>query len=99
MNLIGFDFSINKPAACIKKNNEYHFFGWPYELQKRLPGLYNDAGIHVIDRIDDKEKGTNISDKMRYEVKNSQYLSDLIFNSIKSFLTKDTYIEIGRAHV
>jgi len=92
MNIIGFDFSINKPAACVWSNNTYHFYGWPYQPQKKLPQLYKDVNVHIIDRIDDKEKGDNVSSKMRYEVKNARYISELIFNSLNLFLSKDTYI-------
>ncbi len=92
MNIIGFDFSINKPAACVYHNNNYHFYGWPYSPQKKLPQLYKDVNVHIIDRIDDKEKGDNVSSKMRYEVKNARYIAELIYDSLELFLTKDTYI-------
>jgi len=92
MNVIGIDFSINKPAACVKANNEYHFFGWPYSLQKRLPKLYEDAGVNIVSRTDDKEKGPDVSSKMRYEVQNARYLSDLMVSSLKPYIDKDTYI-------
>ena len=96
MYLIGIDFSINKPAACLldTNNNQYRFFGWPYKPQKKLPKIYSDAGVIIMDRIDDKEKGDNISSKMRYEVVNAQYISQLICSTLKSYLNRNTYIAL-----
>lgn len=92
MNLIGIDFSINKSAATIFQNNKYQFFGWPFELQKRLPDLYKSAGVNIIVREDNKIKGDNVSEQMRYQVKNAKYVSDLIFDTLKPYLNKDTVI-------
>jgi len=52
--IIGFDFSINKPAACIYNPNkilsdeEYVFMGWPYDLSKRIHDIYRDSDISII---------------------------------------------------
>jgi hypothetical protein len=92
MNLIGFDFSINKPAACVFVDNEYEFYGWPYKPQKKLPALFKSAGVNILERTDDKIKGDDASAKMRYEVKNARYISEVIFNELKPFLNNDTYI-------
>jgi hypothetical protein len=90
--LIGADFSINKPAVCILKNNQYHFISWPYGLSKPQIEAYKKSPITIIDRTDDKDKGDNISDKLRYEVSNAKYLANLIMNSISSFVNKDTFM-------
>ena len=92
MNLIGFDFSINKPAACVWAHDKYHFYGWPYKPQKKLPGLYKSADVHILERTDDKIKGDNVSSKMRYEVKNARYLAELLYEDLNEFLDPDTYI-------
>ena len=92
MNLIGFDFSINKPAACVFADNQYKFFGWPYNLQKKLPAIYESAGINLIVRTDDKDKGPDVSSKMRYEVRNARYISEMIFNTLEPYLNNDTFI-------
>ena len=92
MNLIGFDFSINKPAACVKVGNKYEFFGWPYSLQKKLPAIYESAGVNIITRTDDKEKGPDVSSKMRYEVRNARYISEMIVTTLKPYLNRNTYI-------
>jgi len=91
--LIGVDFSINKPAVCIKTlDNKYCFYGWPFKPQKKLPLLYKSAGVNIIERTDDKEKGDNVSSKMRYEVQNARYVSQVIFNTLKLYLNRNTYI-------
>jgi len=92
MNLIGFDFSINKPAACVKAGNNYNFYGWPYGLQKKLPAIYENAGVNLTVRTDDKEKGPDISSKMRYEVKNARYVSEMIVGTLEPYLNRNTYI-------
>ena len=92
MNIIGFDFSINKPAACILSNNCYNFISWPYGISDKIVQTYRDAGVNIIDRIDNKDKGKNITDKMRYEIENSRYIAILIRESIESYLNNTTYI-------
>ncbi|MFW6311341.1 MAG: hypothetical protein ACOC1K_03805, partial [Nanoarchaeota archaeon] len=58
----------------------------------KLKNLYRDNGVNIIDRIDNKNKGDNVSAKLRYEVKNAKYLSNLIFDSISDYLDEDTLI-------
>jgi len=84
--LIGFDFSINKPAACIHANNQYKFISWPYGLSGPQIKAYAESPITIIDRLDTKDKGDNVSDKLRYEVKNSKYLAELILHTIFPFI-------------
>lgn len=76
--LVGIDFSINKPAACILKNNTYRFISWPYGLSKISQQVYKNSPLFIIERTDTKDKGDNISEKMRYEVENAKYLANLI---------------------
>lgn len=92
MNIIGLDFSINKPAACVLTQGCYHFISWPYDLSEKLVKLYNETGVQIIEREDNKNKGNDISAMMRYEVKNSKYLAKLIYDSLFPFLFEDTYI-------
>jgi len=92
MTLIGFDFSINKPVACVKVGKQYKFFGWPYNLQKKLPAIYESAGVNLTVRTDDKDKGPDVSSKMRYEVKNARYLSEVIFSTLEPYLNRNTFI-------
>jgi hypothetical protein len=86
MTLIGFDFSINKPAACVYSNKIYHFISWPYGIPEKYTKIYRDAGVNVVSRTDNKEKGDNISEKMRYEVENSRYIAKLITESLQPYI-------------
>jgi len=90
--LIGIDFSINKPAACILDNGNYYFYGWPYNLSKKLIDIYRNANVNIIERTDEKIISKDVSEKMRFEISNSQYLSEVMFNTLKSFLHINTYI-------
>jgi hypothetical protein len=92
MNIIGFDFSINKPAACVFSDNKYYFYLWPYELSDKYSEIYKKAGVNVINRIDDKNKGESLSSKMRYEVSNARYLVNLITETLLPHINKDTYL-------
>jgi hypothetical protein len=92
MTIIGFDFSINKPAACILHNNEYSFISWPYGLNEKIKKVYRESGVSVIERTDDREKGDNISEKMRYEVENSRYMANMIRDSLLPFLNNNPYL-------
>lgn len=92
MKLIGLDFSINKPAACVFSNGIYQFISWPYDLSEKFIELYSNSGIEIYERTDNKDKGNNITDRMRYEVKNSVYLAKLIKESLAPYLYQDTYI-------
>ena len=92
MNCIGFDFSINKPACCVYFNNEYFFISWPYGFKDSLKQLFRNVGINLIDRTDDKIKGDNISEIMRYEIQNAKYLSKLIVQSLLPYLNSETLI-------
>lgn len=90
--LIGIDFSINKPAATIFKDNKYHFISWPYNLSNSLLKIYTSSPITVIKRTDDKEKGSVSSENMRYELINSKYIANLIYESLKPYVSNNTYI-------
>jgi len=92
MNLIGFDFSINKPAACIYTNNKYYFYSWPYNVPEKHIEIFKDSGVIIGHRYDNKEKGNTLSSKMNYEVKNAEYLSGLITTSLIPFTNGTTYI-------
>lgn len=48
--LIGFDFSINKPAATILYNNKYYHYFWPLSVTKQQQKLYEDADVYIYNR-------------------------------------------------
>ena len=63
MKIIGFDFSIKKPACCIYDHNfaQYRFVTWP-KISDRLKDVYRSNGVEVIDREDpDLRQGQNLS--------------------------------------
>jgi len=80
--ILGFDFSINKPAALFYNHGEYHFYSWPFDLSDKLKKIYRDAGVNLIDRVDKKYKGKDSSEKMRWEVENAMYLTELIVSTL-----------------
>jgi len=84
--IIGLDFSIKKPAACIYANNSYTFLSWPLGLKESLVDSYKDAGVYIIDREVIDTKIQDSSEKMRKDLENSMYLSELIVNSLASFV-------------
>lgn len=92
MNIIGFDFSINKPAATIFSNDKYYFYIWPFNLSEKYSNLFKTSGVNVIKRTDEKEEKNDLSSKMRYEIENSTYLSKLIVETLVSYLNKETLI-------
>lgn len=92
MTLIGLDFSINKPAACVFHNGEYFFYGWPYDLKPQIFDTYINNGVNLVKRTDNKDKGDNVSAKMRYEIENASYLSKLIRDTLQPYLNINTYL-------
>jgi len=92
MNIIGVDFSINKPAACVFSNNKYEFFGWPYGLEEKVHEIYREADVNIIIRTDNKETGDNTHEQMRYQVENAVYLANLIRESLKPYLNRNTLL-------
>ena len=83
MNLLGFDFSVVKPAALLTDINFSYFVFkiWPRDLSEKVKNIYRDAGIFVIDRDDEKNSNKDSSGKIRFEVENSIYLAEKIRSS------------------
>lgn len=92
MNIVGFDFSINKPAACLYIDGTYTFWSWPFGISERIKEIYREASVNLIDRTDEKYKGKDSSEKMRWEVQNSIYLSTEISQIFFDSGVKNTYI-------
>jgi len=90
MKIIGFDFSIEKPACCVYDGHTYKFKSWAWNLAPRLRDVYESAGVEVITRNEPKFKNLDVSSKMQEDVKRAMFLSDLIVNSFtKEELTED----------
>lgn len=91
-NLIGVDFSIAKTAACVLSDNKYLFYLWPKDLKDKDINILTNVGINVKLR-----QNIEITDKVRYDITNANILSDLIINSLMSFINKNTLIAIEGA--
>lgn len=89
MKILGIDFSINKPAVCIYDREKYTFYSWPFGLSEKIKTIYRDAGVNLFDRTDVKYKGTDSSEKMRWEVNNSIYLTEAMIIGLPDGHMKD----------
>ena len=89
MKIIGVDFSINKPAVCIFDHIGYAFYSAPFGLSERVLDIYREAGVTILNRTDEKYKGKDSSEKMRWEVQNAMYLADLLLLGLPNGDTKD----------
>ena len=47
---IGFDFSMNKPAATIYYNKHFYFYFWALKLTDKKLQMYKDCNVHAISR-------------------------------------------------
>lgn len=87
--LIGFDFSMNKPAATIYFRGYYYHYFWPLKITNKQQKMYEDADVSVINR--------NMSSVDTKTVENSQLvlihtirstdLANLIINDIDELIT------------
>lgn len=84
MIYIGFDFSCNKPACCILKNNNYSFYFWPLELDNKSIDKLLQVGVIVDNRSRLPEIDKDSSQKFRFHL----YMSDILSNKIISTLDK-----------
>jgi hypothetical protein len=77
MTYVGFDFSCNKPACCIKKNGMYSFYVWPLELDQKSILMLEAADVNV-DNRNRLPEGKTSSEKFRVHVKMAKELSEKI---------------------
>lgn len=89
MKIIGVDFSINKPAVCVYDHSGYTFYSAPFGLTERVLDIYREAGVAILERTDEKYKGKDSSEKMRWEVNNSIYLADLLTRGLPTGKMED----------
>ena len=83
MKIVGLDFSINKPAACLYNDGKFEFISWPFGLTYEKE-IFRNAGVLLFDRTDEKYKGKDSSEKMRWEVGNARYLAKEIVPAVLS---------------
>jgi CRISPR/Cas system endoribonuclease Cas6 (RAMP superfamily) len=86
-NLIAFDFSISKPAACVLADNQHFFYCWPKNMSENHKELFEYANVKIYQRTT-----IEIEDKPRYDVMNSIVLSKLIVSSLSNYLNEKTVI-------
>lgn len=87
--LIGFDFSMNKPAATIYFRGQYYHYFWPLKITNKQQKMYEDADVSIVNR--------NMSSVDTKAVENSQLvlihtirstdLANLIINDIDELIT------------
>ena len=87
--LIGFDFSMNKPAATIYFRGQYYHYFWPLKITNKQQKMYEDADVSIVNR--------NMSSVDTKTVENSQLifnhtirstdLANLIINDIDNLIT------------
>jgi len=88
MNLIGFDFSCNKPGCCVKLNEKIHFALWPLELDNKSIEKFKMANVY----IDNRQRltlGKNSSEKFRWHVSMANDLSNKIISYIKETINSN----------
>lgn len=88
---IGFDFSINKPACTIIKDNQIYFFIWPISLTKSEIEKYKDSGVTVFNRnLESISKSKKVSSSALVEehTQRSTELANKIVEDLQEF-TKD----------
>lgn len=87
--LIGFDFSMNKPAATIYFRGQYYHYFWPLKITNKQQKMYEDADVSIVNR--------NMSSVDTKTIENSQLvlihtirstdLANLIINDIDDLIT------------
>lgn len=93
--LIGFDFSINKPAMTVLYNKKYYHYFWPNKLNKKQEKAYKEANVTVCNRMitSVSKKHYEISDLVITHTKRSIELCNKIISDmdelIKSFKLSD----------
>ena len=86
--LLGFDFSINKPAATIYFNKQYYHFFWPLKVSKKMQKQYEDAGVYIFNRnmeSIDKKTIENSQLVLIHTIRSTD-LTNLIINTIDDFI-------------
>lgn len=85
--IIGIDFSMSKPAACVYINRQYSFYSWPKELSIKNENAFKNVGVNIFKRIEVPNK-----DIVKYDIINSDILSNLIIKTLIPFLDEETDI-------
>lgn len=86
--LIGFDFSMNKPAATIYYKGEYYHYFWPLKLTAKQQKQYEDADVMIRNRMMSSvdTKSIENSQLVLIHTIRSTDLANLIINDIDEFI-------------
>ena len=88
--IIGCDFSLKKPAACVLSNNVYSFYSWPNNIDKKVIEKIKNSGVTIIEREEEKPKKLSATELVHYDIIHSNNLADLIIKELSSFINKNT---------
>ena len=87
--LIGFDFSMNKPAATIYFRGQYYHYFWPLKITNKQQKMYEDADVSIVNRnmpsVDTKT--VENSQLVLIHTIRSTDLANLIINDIDELIT------------
>lgn len=92
---IGFDFSMNKPAATIYYDKKFYFYFWPLNLSDKKVETYKKYGVNVHSRnlksID--TKNTDNTQLVLLHTIRSVDLANLIINDIDNLIHKQLELD------
>lgn len=99
---IGFDFSMNKPAATILYDQKFYHFIWPIDLAEKFVNVYKDHGVFCyprgLDAVSTKEKNSQIV--LEHTIRSTQLANSIVetidfFLEFKIYVPTDTQIYIS----
>ena len=93
---IGIDFSLNKPAACVLKNNIYSFYIWPLDFDDKTIKKLEDSNVNVFNR-ERLELGKDSSEKIRVHINMANNLANNIINVFKKNIDDNVLISFEGA--
>lgn len=87
--LIGFDFSMNKPAATIYFRGQYYHYFWPLKITNKQQKMYEDADVSIVNRnmLSVDTKTVENSQLVLIHTIRSTDLANLIINDIDELIT------------
>lgn len=90
--LIGFDFSMNKPAMCVLHNGHLSFNIWPLNMSKKQVDLYDAYGVKSLSRNlpEMKPSKESVSKIVWEHTKRSVALGDMIADAVLSYVNYNT---------
>lgn len=90
---IGFDFSMNKPAATILYDQKFYHFIWPADLPEKHVELYKNHDVFCYSRglksVSTKDKNSQIV--LEHTIRSTE-LANLILQTIDHFLEFKLYV-------